>query len=131
VTTQISVPVEVRGDELARKSTLGAAIELCAELAGFDLDKQLQATLGVDKGQFSRWLSGDEGIKWEKFSRLMDVCGNDAPLLWMLQRRGWDVSSLRRVESGVERENRLLREQLAAANHDKEVLIKALRGVVA
>lgn len=76
--------IEVRPEEIARKQSLGAAIELCAELAGFSLDKELQQTLEVDKGQFSRWQSGQEGIKWEKFAALMDVCGNDAPLLWML-----------------------------------------------
>ena len=44
----------------------------------------------------------------------MDTCGNDAPLLWMLQRRGYDLYSLRKRETETERENRLLREEVAA-----------------
>ncbi|AVR10282.1 hypothetical protein A8H31_23705 [Burkholderia thailandensis] len=83
-------------------------------MAGFDLDKELQMRLGVDKAQFSRWLGGTEGIVWPKFVALMDACGNDAPLLWMLHQRGFDLASLRKRESETERENRLLREENAA-----------------
>lgn len=115
MTAQISLPVPLRPEEIARERSLGGALELCAKAAGFDLDKQLQQALGVDKGQFSRWQSGQEGIKWDKFAALMDHCGNDAPLLWMLHARGYDLHSIRRVENAVERENRELREQLAAA----------------
>lgn len=111
---QISLPVEVRPEEVMRKQSLGAAIELCAELGGYALDKSLQQDLGVDKAQFSRWLSGTEGVQWSKFVSLMDKCGNDAPILWMLHQRGYDLHSLRRRESELERENRELRERLAA-----------------
>ncbi len=112
--TQLAIPVTVRPEDINRKQTLGKALEYCAELAGYSLDKELQQTLDVDKGQFSRWLSEQEGIKWEKLSNLMDVCGNDAPLLWMLQKRGYDLHSLRKQESITERENRMLREENTA-----------------
>lgn len=106
--------VEVRPEEVMRERSLGGAIELCAKVAGFALDKELQLALGVDKAQFSRWQSGQEGVVWPKLVRLMDVCGNDAPLLWMLHQRNFDLASLRRRETEVERENRLLREENAA-----------------
>lgn len=111
---QPSLPVEIRPEEVLRKRTLGDALELCAELAGFGLDKELQQRLGVDKAQFSRWQSGTEGIVWPKFARLMDACGNDAPLLWMLAQRGYDLHSLRKLESETEKQNRQLREENAA-----------------
>ena len=111
---QLSIPVEVRPEEVERKHTLGGAIELCAELGGYTLDKQLQQELGVDKAQFSRWHSGTEGVQWSKFVQLMDKCGNDAPVLWMLHQRGYDLHSLRRRETEIERENRLMREEIAA-----------------
>lgn len=114
MTNQISLPVEVNPVELNRKQSLGAAIELCAELAGYSLDKTLQSDLGVDKAQFSRWQSGQEGIVWPKFVRLMDQCGNDAPLLWMLQKRGYDLNTLRKVETELQKENRELRDQVQA-----------------
>lgn len=109
------VPIE----EVARKPTLGKALEYCAELAGFGFDKQLEHALNkhgchVDKTQLSRWQQGSEGVKWDKFAALMDVCGNDAPLLWMLHQRGYDLHSVRRRESETQRENRLLREEVDA-----------------
>ena len=112
--SQLSIPIEVRPEEVERKHTLGGAIELCAELGGFTLDKQLQQELGVDKAQFSRWQSGTEGVQWSKFTQLMDKCGNDVPVLWMLHQRGYDLHSLRRRETEIERENRLMREEIAA-----------------
>lgn len=111
---QLSIPSEIRVEEVARKQSLGGAIELCAELAGFTLDKELQQVLRVDKAQFSRWMSGAEGVCWPKFVKLMDACGNDAPLVWMLHQRGYDLRSLRKRESETERQNRLLREENAA-----------------
>ncbi|MGX5660015.1 hypothetical protein ACWKWV_09875 [Castellaniella ginsengisoli] len=114
---QTSLPLQsiiVPQAEVARKQSLGAAIDMCAELAGFSLDKELQHALRVDKGQFSRWQSGQEGIKWDRFCALMDLCGNDAPLMWMLHDRGYDLGSIRKRETEVERENRELREEVAA-----------------
>lgn len=57
MTTQIAFPTEVRPEEVAREKTLGGAIELCAKVAGYEMDKQLQQKIGVDKAQFSRWMS--------------------------------------------------------------------------
>lgn len=114
MSSQLSLPVPLRPEEVMRERTLGSAIELCAKVAGFDLDKQLQQALGVDKAQFSRWQSGQEGIKWDRLAALMDYCGNDAPLLWMLHDRGYDLHSVRRTETETERENRRLREENAA-----------------
>lgn len=114
MSSQLSIPVPLAFEEVMRKKTLGSAIELCANAGGFDLDKELQMKLEVDKAQFSRWHSGQEGIVWPKLVRLMDTCGNDAPLLWMNFDRGWDLHAMRRQEDKVERENRLLREENAA-----------------
>jgi plasmid maintenance system antidote protein VapI len=111
---QIALPVEIRPEEVMRKKTLGASIELCAEAAGYDLDKAFQARLNVDKAQFSRWLNGTEGIVWPRLANLMDVCGNDAPVLWMAYERGYDLYAMRKRESELERQNRELRDQINA-----------------
>lgn len=111
---QVSIPVDIHPEEVARKHSLGDALQMCAELAGFSLDKELQQRLGVDKAQFSRWSSGTEGIVWPKFVKLMDACGNDAPLIWMLHQRGYDLHSVRKLESETEKVNRQLREENAA-----------------
>jgi plasmid maintenance system antidote protein VapI len=112
--SQIGLPIDLRPEEVIRKKTLGGAIELCAEAAGFELDKSLQQVLGVDKAQFSRWLSGQEGVIWPKLVKLMDTCGNHAPVLWMAHQCGYDLNSMRQRENELQRQNRLLREQNAA-----------------
>lgn len=108
------MPLDLRPEEVAREKSLGGAIALCAKAGGHEFDKTLQMALEVDKAQFSRWQSGAEGIVWPKLQRLMDVCGNDAPLWWMNHDRGYDLHSLRRRESETEHQNRLLREEVAA-----------------
>ncbi len=111
---QLAIPVVVRPEEVIRKQSLGGAIELCAELGGYALDKTLQQELKVDKAQFSRWQSGTEGVQWPKFQELMDKCGNDAPVFWMLHQRGYDLHSLRKRETETERDLRLAREEIVA-----------------
>ena len=99
--SQISIPVEVSFEELKRKATLGSSITLCADVAGL-VPKQITEELRLDKAQWSRWESGAEGVIWPKFEALMDLCGNNAPLLWMIHKRGYDLHSLRKVETATE-----------------------------
>ncbi|WP_374410648.1 hypothetical protein [Hydrogenophaga sp.] len=84
-----------------------------------ELKRQLQAMRAArdaerDKAQFLRWLSGAESVQWAKFTALMDKCGNDVPVLWMLHQRGYDRHNERRRESRPEAENSRLREDMAA-----------------
>ncbi|HOF30207.1 MAG TPA: hypothetical protein PK441_05115 [Burkholderiaceae bacterium] len=111
--TQIAIPVDVAPHEVQRKVTLGGAIELCAEVGGKE-PKAILSDLKLDKAQWSRWISGHEGVCWPKLSAVMDLCGNDAPLQWMVNDRGYDLHSLRSLESETERQNRMLREENAA-----------------
>lgn len=121
--SQIAIPVQVNPDEIARKQTLGvAALELCAEIAGYALDKELQQAMEVDKAQFSRWLAGTEGVVWPKLERFMDKCGNDAPILWMLYRRGYDINTLHKRETETEKELRKVREELAKSEEKRHYL---------
>lgn len=110
----MAIPSVVRPDEVVREKTLGGAIELCAKAGGYSFDKTLQMELGVDKAQFSRWQSGAEGVVWPKLQKLMDTCGNLAPVLWMNHQCGVDLYSLRFRESETERRLRLAEEENAA-----------------
>jgi len=122
---------KVSADEIARKRTFGDAIGLCAEVAGYDLDKQASADLAMDKGQWSRIQSGQEGIKWARLATFLDRMGNDIPLLWMLHQRGYDVHSLRKRETELERELRAAKEELQVERTKRLALAEALRGGVA
>lgn len=123
---QLAFPSPVTPQEVAREKSLGGSINLCAKAAGLE-PKQVQDFLKSDKAQFSRWTDDKEGILWPKLVALMDACGNDAPLLWMLNARGYDLSSLRRKESETECQLRQARERIQLLEHDKRVLTEALR----
>jgi hypothetical protein len=126
---QIAIPNEVATREIEREKSLGGAIALCVRAAGFE-PKDLQQDLKWDKAQWSRWESGQEGIVWPKLAALMDYCGNDSPLLWMLHARGYDLHSVRKTESETEKALRLANERIAQLEHEREVerrLIRDLR----
>lgn len=134
---QLGFPSQVTYQELMRERTLGGAIALCAKAAGLEpkeiQDKLCDAglTSKTDKAQWSRWVSGGEGIVWEKLLVLMDACGNDAPLLWMLLRRGYELRSLRKQESEIERRLRETQEALERSEMKNRTLVEALHGRLA
>jgi len=122
--------VPVNPSEVARKLSWASAIEHCAELAGYSLDKQSSSEIGMDKARWSRIKAGQEGIKPEQLEAFMDACGNDAPLLWLMHRRGWDLNSMRKRETETERALRLAEQRIAELERDKRVLAEAIRGTV-
>jgi len=122
--SQIGIPSEVTPQEIAREKTLGRAIELCVKAAGYEFDKQFTTDMEVDKGQASRWQNGTEGILWPKLRKLMDLCGNHAPVLWMLHDLGYDITSLRKRESEVERELREERQRTEQLQVELEIYKK-------
>jgi hypothetical protein len=129
---QLGFPSEVTVNEIVREQTLGGAIDLCVKAGGY-VPKQLQEELGADKAQYSRWVDNKEGILWPKFEALMDFCGNDAPLLWMLHVRGYDLHSLRRKETETERKLREAQERITRLENEREVerrLFRELRAPV-
>lgn len=117
---QLGFPSEITAQEVARETSLGGAISLCAKAAG-KAPKEVQDGLKADRAQFSRWTDDKEGITWAKLSALMDLCGNDAPLLWMLSARGYDLNSLRKRETELEQKLRIAEERIAAMEHERDV----------
>ena len=127
---QLAFPSTVTPDEIARERSLGGAIDLCAKVAGL-APKQIQDALHSDRAQFSRWTDDKEGIVWTKLRALMDFCGNDAPLLWMLFNRGFDLSSIRRHETELERELRIAKEWIKQLEEERRIERSFLGEVIA
>lgn len=123
---QLGFPSAVTMQEIAREKTLGGAIGLCAKAAGLE-PKQVQDGIRADKAQYSRWTEDKEGILWSKFVALMDLCGNDAPLFWMLHARGYDLSSLRRQETELEKRLRETQEALSKERAERAIERQLLR----
>lgn len=132
---QIGIPMEVNQNEVIRQRTLGDAISLCANIAGLAPKEVMDAVRvdgkPLDKAQWSRWEAGTEGIIWSKLTALMDVCGNDAPLLWMCHARGWDLAAMRKKETELEAKLREAKERIAELENKSAIqmeLMRELRG---
>lgn len=64
----------------------------------------------------------------EKFNTYMDLAGNEAPMLYLLHSRGYELTSLRLRETETERALRISNEQLAQEKLKNRVLMEAING---
>lgn len=96
--------------------SMSKALKLCQTLSGKD-DAQFYGEKGIvkDQAQWSRVMGPSaHNFPHDKLNLFMDLAGNEAPLMWLLHSRRYDLDSLRHVETELERQNRLLREENAA-----------------
>lgn len=111
------LPLEMQVIDLAtvqRLATMTKAIELCAGLGGFENDKEFCAELDLDKAVWSQIQTGARYFPQDKYERLFEACGNEVPLQWLADRRGYvlvpkQTEMERRL--AVEREARLKAEE--------------------
>ncbi len=116
-------PIDI--DTLSMQKTLMKALSYCITVSGIEDDKQIRMELGIDAGHWTRIMKGEAHFPLNKLNHLMDYCGNEAPLYWLAENRGYELTP---KESELERENRILREKLAASEHEKQVIINAFKG---
>ncbi len=121
-------PTQVDPGLVERQPSMLSAIKLCISLGGFASEKQIYMALGIDAGHWSRILRGEAHFPVDKLCELMDLCANEAPLLWLLHARGYEASSLRRRESETERQLRAARDALEMERMRVRVLTDALHG---
>lgn len=113
---------EVPMSLVTRQPSMAQAIALCVQVSGLD-DKEVYLTLGIDAGHWTRIMKGDAHFPVNKLSDLMDLCGNESPLLWLSHVRGYGLVMLkteaeRRIEElqaqlERERERRMWAEDMA------------------
>jgi hypothetical protein len=117
-----------------RQPTFTKALHLCQTLSGKD-DAQFYGVNGVvkDQAQWSRIMgqAGSANFPQDKLNLFMDKAENEAPMLWLLHSRGYDITTLRHVETETERKLRLAEERAKTAEMKVRVLTEALRGTAA
>lgn len=116
-------PQEVDRKLIAKQPTMSRALQLCQTLSGLD-DAQFYGSNGIvkDQAQWSRVMGPSaHHFPHDKLNLFMDIAGNEVPLMWLLQSRGYDLDSLRKTESEMQRELRLARQE-------NELLRKVLIG---
>ena len=117
---------------IARQPSMTKALVLCQTMSGLD-DKSFLGSEGVvkDAAQWSRIMSsGQHNFPQDKLNLFMDTAGNEAPLLWLLHSRGYDISSLKYCETETERKLRLAEEALAKERERNRFLVEAMHGRV-
>jgi len=67
-------------------------------------------SLGIDAGHWTRISKGEAHFPQEKLNALMDFCGNEVPLIWLADRRGYELKPLM---TSLEKENAELRAKIA------------------
>lgn len=87
---KLDVPLEL----VIRQPTLSAAIALCVQASGLE-DKEVYLSLGIDAGHWTRIMKGDAHFPVNKLGDLMDMCGNEAPLIWQSHSRGYTLVMLK------------------------------------
>lgn len=98
---------------VVRQSSLAQAIALCVQVSGLE-DKEVYLSLGIDAGHWTRIMKGDAHFPVNKLGDLMDLCGNEAPLVWLSNSRGYGLVLLK---TEAERRIEELESQLA---HERE-----------
>lgn len=114
-----------------QQPSLLGAIKLCIGMAGFESDKQVYMHLGIDAGHWSRITRGEAHFPLDKLGPLMDYCGNEAPLLWLLDDRGYEVSSLRRKETELEQQLRLARQENDELRRERGATLRMVNDLIA
>lgn len=106
-------------EAVRRQPTLTKAIVLCVDLAGFVNDKDLCRALDLDPAVWARIKNGQACFPQEKLNDLMDEAGNEVPLIWLADRRGYLLTP---KESYLEKRLRLERETNERLEHENKLL---------
>ncbi len=86
-------------------------------------NKSIAYETGIDGAVLTKAQNGDARLSEKDMESFMDACGSEAWLHYWLLKRGYDPRSLRRLETDLQRENRLLRERLAMIEAERAVEI--------
>ena len=105
----------VSSEQIASLPTMTQALQLCQTLSGLE-SRDFIGPRGIvkDAAQWSRIMAaGQHNFPQDQLNKFMDMAGNEAPMLWLLNSRGYDITALRKLETETERALRLEREQSA------------------
>lgn len=106
--------------------TEAAAIASMIAMSGLQ-EKTVAIEADIDASTLAKVKQGTARPSSDHLERMMDATGSEAWLYFWLLRRGYDPRSLRRIETDVERENRELRERVAAMETEREIERRTIR----
>lgn len=116
----VQVPITI----IRAQKTAAAAFTLACTTSGLE-DKEIYLALGIDAGYFSNIKKGKATLQADLTGAFCRVVGNAIYPEWVAFQVG---CQLVQIESEVERQLRIAREEIALLKHDKRVLTEALHG---
>mgnify|MGYP003585291134 CR=1 FL=1 len=109
---------------VAAQPSMTKALILCQNLSGLD-DKMFYGAKGVvsSQAQWSRIMgpAGQHNFPQDNLNLFMDIAGNEAPLLWLLHSRGYDLHSLRKRETETERKLRQAEDEIRKLKEEARI----------
>jgi len=121
-------PQTVDIEAIRRQPSMTKAIVLCADLGGFVNDKDLCRAMDVDPAVWARIKSSQANFPHDKLNDFMDQAGNEVPLIWLADRRGY---FLQQKETETQRALRKSEEARVRAEEENRILRSILTGKVA
>lgn len=115
---------------IAKQPTMTKALQLCQTLSGMD-DKAFVGHGGIvkDAAQWSRIMgSGQHNFPQDELNKFMDKAENEAPMLWLVHSRGYDIGSLRKRETETEQALRIERDLRIRAEEKLRYAESLLKG---
>ena len=107
-------------NSIRRRGTFLAAWNYAQDFAALE-DKQCYQPLGIDSSHWTKIRKGLASPPADaRFGRYMDVVRNEIPLIWLVESRGYDWSTLRKHRSDHER-------RIAELESENRDLRKAMR----
>jgi hypothetical protein len=111
--------------QIERLPNMTRAIALCADLGGFENDKDFCRVVGLDTTVWARIKDGERHYPHDGYEELFDACGNEAPLIWLAYRRGYVLTPR---ESELERRLRIEREENDRLSRENKLLRDLVQG---
>jgi hypothetical protein len=110
---------------IKNKPTFLSAWNFAAQLSELE-PKQIYGPLQIDPSHWTKITNGAASPPAdERFVQFMDVVGNDIPLIWIAEKRGWDWTTIRSHRSDLERENEALKKELDDHKRAVRLLVEA------
>lgn len=119
----MDVPLSV----VIKQPNLAGAIALCVQVSGLD-EKEVYLSLGIDAGHWTRIMKGDAHFPVNKLNDLMTLCGNESPLVWLTNSRGYGLVMLK---SEAERRAEDAEKRAKDAEDKLRFLTQVMQGKVA
>jgi hypothetical protein len=118
-------PVTVDVETIRRQPTMTRAIVLASELAGLKNDKDQARAIGLDQTTWSLIKKGERAFPHDGYEEMFDEFGNEVPLIWLADRRGYLLTP---KESELEKRLRAEREARVKAEEENKLLRDLIQG---